>query len=319
MKPSLVFGLLIIGTAARAQTSLAACGPLPDSTSRQVIKAFGELRACLVATKVAGTDAVFPREWAAKGATVVIETQRPDDNRRLSLEGLLVHHTINGREAPMDSVAERWQRAVLELLDAKYEADELRSRSTSLQLEIDSLPARLARTKDSLGLVESRASQLSGLILNAQSRRDRAELQVSGLEGQRDGYLQRADAAESEAAMTKDDNARRSALARAQSYRAQAQRVSTQISGIMREAGGPEAMKSVARAQAELQAMRPEHTLAMLRLQLGNYEATNVDDLEAQLTALDAPRRLPELDARVEQARLALLAVLEARGTAPSP
>jgi hypothetical protein len=319
MKPSLVFGLLTFGVAAQAQTSMAACGPLPDSTSKQVIKSVGDLRVCLVATKVAGTDAVVPRDWAATGATVVMETQRPDDNRRISLQGLLVDHTINGRQVPMDSLAERWQKAVLDFVDAAYQADELRSRSTNLQMEIDSLPARLARTRDSLSLVERKASQLSGFILTTQSKHDRAELQVSGLEGQRDGYLQRAEAEESAAAMAKDDNARRTALARAQSYRSQAQRVSSQISGIMREAGGTEAMKAVARAQAELQALRPEHTIAMLQLQLGNYEATNVQDLQAELTALDAQRQLPALDARVEQARLALLAALEARGKAPSP
>src|SRR4051812_38002198 len=103
----------VIATPAAAQSSLAACGPLPDSSSRQIIKAFGQLRVCLVATQVAVTDAERPREWAARGTQVIMETQRSDDYRRAAIAADRVAWTINGRPATLDSLAERWQKAVI--------------------------------------------------------------------------------------------------------------------------------------------------------------------------------------------------------------
>src|ERR1043165_4644424 len=95
--------LLFAAGSAAGQTSFAACGPRPDSTSRQWRMSIGDTRVCMVATHVADLDAASPVAWAARGTVVVLETQREGDNRRAAITGSAVTWTVNGRPTPVDS------------------------------------------------------------------------------------------------------------------------------------------------------------------------------------------------------------------------
>lgn len=309
---------LLFAASAGAQTSMSACGPLPDSASKQLTRIFGSLRVCMVATKLAGKDAETPREWAAKGDVVVLETQRPEDNRRAAIVRNSVEWTINGRPAPMDSLAQAWQAAVVTLADAVFEADEVRRQASELRAQIDSLPQRIETTKARIAFLEKRDRQLNLAILNANNRENSLRSEISSLESRLAMAQSRASAAERQAASARDDRARASAEATARAAQQEVTRISDAIRGLQREMYSGESSRLVAAAQEELRALEPAHNIALLKLQLSNYQSLNPADVEAQLTQLDAPQRLPALDAQVEKARLDLLAVLEARGRAPS-
>jgi hypothetical protein len=310
--------LAVVAASASAQSSIAACGPLPDSTSRQQIRNFGDLRVCMVATKVVGTEAETPIEWAAKGAVVVLETQRPGDNRRAAISGSDVAWTINGRVAPLDSLAERWQKLVTEVLDASFAANELRSQDSSLRIDADSLPARRAATQKRISDIERLQAELNRQLLAEQTRESSLNGQLQRLEAQRDDYQRRAAAEERKAAGTRDERSRSAYEANARSYYAQAQNVSEQIRRLESDGRNSSSSRRIAELRQQLGASTADGNETLLRMKLANYDSTRVEDLRQQINQLAAAQQLPVLDARVEKARLALLALLEARDRSPS-
>ena len=308
----------LLATTAGAQSSIAACGPLPDSTSRQLIKAYGDLRVCIVATKVVGTEAETPGEWAAKGSVVILETQRPGDNRRSAIVGNTVDWTINGQKAPQDNLSDRWQKAVIELLNASFDADELRVQATSLQEQIDSLPARRDAMAKRIRNIERVQAELNGQLLATQAAEARRRNDVMRLERQIDDYNRRGAAEERRASGLSNPQAKAAAEANARQYYQEAQRLGEQLRRLESSARSNDAELNRRGLEEELRSLTSDGNLALLRMKLDNYDSTKVEDLRALLTQLDAPQRLPALDARVEKARLDLLAVLEARGKGSS-
>jgi hypothetical protein len=166
--------------------------------------------------------------------------------------------------------------------------------------------------------LEGRDRQLNLEILNAGNRENAQRAEISRLEQQRSAADSRASNAERQAASARDDRTRASFESAARSARQQADALSQAIRNMERSVGSGGSSKSVAGAQEELRALQPRQNIALLKLQLGNYESVNVEEIEREIRELDAPQRLPVLEAQVEKARLALLAVLEARGKAPS-
>ena len=319
MRALIAIGLTVLAFAsAGAQTSLSACGLLPDSTSRQHVVSFGALRVCILATKVAGKEAETPRDWAAKGDIVILETQRPDDFRRAAIVGNSVEWTINGRLAPTDSLAQAWQSAVVALVDASFEAEAVRRQLAELRAQVDSLPQKIAATKARIAYLEQRDRQLNLDILNAGNRERDLRRQLSSLQSQLSSARSRASAAQRQAATARDEQTRASASAAARSAEQAAAQLELQVDGVQRALSIGESSRTVAAAQDELRALQPAHNISLLKLQLSSYESIDPADIEAQIRQIDAPTRLPALDAQVEKTRLALLAVLEARGKAPS-
>ena len=309
---------VVVAASAGAQTSMAACGPVPDSTARQQIASFDSLRVCVLATRVAGREAETPREWAAKGDVVILETQRPNDNRRAAIVGSRVEWTINGRQAPVDSLAQAWQWAVVTLAEASFEADEMRRQIAELRSQIDSLPQKIAATKSRIAYLEKRDRQLNLEILNANNRENAIRADIRAMESRLAMAQSRVAAAERQAAAARDDRTRASAEAAARAAQQEVTRLSDAIMRAQRDAYGSESSRKVAAAQEELRVLQPSHNISLLKLQLSNYESIDLAGVEAQITQLDAPQRLPVLDARVEKARRDLLAVLEGRGKVPS-
>lgn len=312
----IVVALAVASQAARAQGAMSACGSLPDSTARQVIKAFSGVRVCMLAAKLESSDD-FPRDWAAKARTLVLETQRDGDNRRAAISGSSITWTVNGQPATIDSLAEAWQTAVVDYLDAAFQADQLRRQSDDLRAEIDSLPQRIAAAKIRIAYLEQRDQQLNVLILNAGNRERQIRQQISRLQAARGSAQSRASTARRMAASSRDAGARQSYESQAAAADMEVMQLSDAIDRAESEITANSG-RAVASAQEELRSLQPRHNISLLKLQLANYESISPEDVERQIRELDAPQRLPVLDAQVEKTRLALLAVLEARGKAPS-
>lgn len=312
-----VFVLAFVSGSASGQSSLSACGPKPDSAARQVIKVFTGIRVCLLASQLTSQEE-FPRDWAAKARTLILETQRDGDNRRAAISGTNLTWTINGRPAAQDSLAESWQKAVVDYLDAAFQADELRRENARLQAEIDSLPLRIAAAKVRIAYLESRDRELNFAIMEAGKRENAERAQVARLQAALAAAESRASSARAQAGSARDERTRQSLEAQARAAEQQANDLREAVYAGERSSNTGASSRTVADAQEELRALQPGKNIALLKLQLANYESTKVEDLEQQIRQLDAPRLLPVLDAQAERARQALVAVLEARGKSPS-
>ena len=303
-------GILLASGSASAQSSIAACGPLPDSTARQVVKVFGDLRVCLLALKVGLLENDTPREWAARAGTLVLETQRPDDNRRAAISVSGVAWTINGREAAQDSLAQAWQKAVVDLADATYQADQLRASSAGLREQIDSLPDRIAATKKRIAFIERREGDLNRAIMNAGNHERTVRNQMAQAQRALNSARAQASSASARASSARDERERSAAQAEAARAEQAVSNLSMQVSALEYEVARGDASRVIADAQDELRALRPEHNLALLRLELSGYQATNVADLQREIQELDAPARQPVLDGQVDAALARLRAIL---------
>jgi chromosome segregation ATPase len=322
MLRSAAIALALTAAAAPAQSSLSACSQTLDS-ARQVVKVSTGLRVCLLAVQPSSAEGL-PRDWAATARTLILETQRDGDNLRAALSGTRLSWTINGREAPADSLADAWQKAVVDYADAAFQADDLRRRVTELRAEIDSLPERIRATRERIKYLERRESELTLEIqragnprpneLRGESSASEASLRssIQQLEAQRSAAERRAATAEAQAVAERDDRKRASYAAQAQAEREKADRAAHSLRLMEQRLTGGSA-HAVARAQEDLRTLRPRENIALLKMQLANYESVDAQDIERAIRELDAPRRLPALDAQAERARLALVSVLEAR------
>jgi hypothetical protein len=305
----LFFGFAVLSAPALAQSSLSACGPLPEPSDRQVMKVFDGLRVCLLALRPAAEDEL-PRDWAAKARTLILETQRDGDNRRAAISGSSVTWTINGRPAPLDSTAQAWQKAVVDLADAANQADWLRRQVADLRSQIDSLPQRIAATKAQIAFVEKRDRELNLEILNAGKRERELRSNLSALQRQRSSAQGQAARAAQAAASATDPQARAAAQAQAQAARDAVSNLDDAINGVEYQIGNSGSSRQIADAQEALRALAHENNIALLRLKLTNYESINPADIEQQIQSLDATAQQPVLDAEVDAALARLKALL---------
>lgn len=248
-----VLGFALLSGPALAQSSLSACGPIPGPSDRQVMKVFDGLRVCLLALRPAAEDE-FPRDWAAKAPTLILETQRDGDNRRAAISGNSVTWTINGRPATLDSIAQEWQTAVVDLADAADRADWLRRQVVELQTQIDSLPARLAATKAQIAFFEKRDRELNLAIMDAGKRERQLRSDLSALQRQRSSAQSRASQAAQAAASASDPQARAAAVAQAEAAQQAVSGIDDAISGLEYQMSNGESSRQVADAQEALRA-----------------------------------------------------------------
>jgi hypothetical protein len=309
----LITATLIAGLAipASGQTSIAACGEPGDPSARQVHKVFGDLRVCMVAVRPAA-EAEFPRDWAARASTIVLETQQPGDNRRAAIEGSRVTWTVNGRPAPVDSTVERWQRAVIDLLDAAHERDQLRGTANDLRSRIDSLPARRAATRARIDDIERRDAALSQQMVALESRERLRRDEITRLR-QRHGQVQSQATAEQNRAANADERTRAAIEANARRLAQEADRLEDQLLRLERQEASDDLRKRISDLSYERASLNVAEATRYLQLQLTALDSTNVREIEQQIQQLTAGGRFAILDAQVDERLKGLRALLAIR------
>jgi hypothetical protein len=271
-------GLLVAGNAG-AQTSLAACGQLPDSTARQAIIQDGGLRVCLLALRADPADTT-PRQWATRSHVVILETQQYGDFRRLSLDRGTAW-TVNGRQAQLDSTVEAWQRAVVDVLDAAYDADRLRSLAVILQANDIPLPTnpdsararlaaidkRLASLKSRIANTEALDESLDGQIAAADARREGASMQALAAQDRAGAASAQVDAASTPQARAQAAQEARAAQSQAQAAQGEAMRANSRYGDLVTRKRNLNARVEIRRMQIELQTLSAQQDLLQLQLQ----------------------------------------------------
>jgi hypothetical protein len=311
----IVCGMAVLAGSARAQAVPGACDPLLSSGARQAARTFGDLQVCMVAAPIDAEQDGFPSDWIARATTVMLETRRPNDVRRYLLDPSRLAWTVNDRPVPMDSIAEAWQKAVLTVLDYAYEAEAVRSQSAALIRQIDSLPARGAAAAAQIKALDKQLHDIDVSVMDIRRREYDLRTSVSNLERQRAGAERQANAASMRAASATDPRAKQAAEAAARSADASLARAENDLRNAEHQLEGFDSERMISDLQDRRSATDASRKLAVLRLDLANADAKT---FSRELSQLDAAQRLAALDARVETARQALVAILEARGKAPS-
>lgn len=311
MRRTMLIAFAMIGMArpAMAQSSAAACAPAEDTTVQQAVKTFDDLRVCMLA--VQGDNALVggPREWMTGAARVIIETQRPNDFRRMSISAnSRVDWTINGRPKPYDAASVTWRAAVVDLMAKVDEADGVRAKVAHLRVQIDSLPELRKRTDAEIAATEHRAREIRSAIASTRSRDRSLRSGISAME-------QRLRQLESQLTRQRMSNppdaaARARVEAAMRETESQIKRQEDQIRNAEREQMALDAERRIPLMEQQLRDLRPEHTVAMLKLRLSDLDATSVPALERELVELDPDNQLRLLDAEVEKALARLRGLL---------
>ncbi|MEO5568458.1 MAG: hypothetical protein ABIR92_08200, partial [Gemmatimonadaceae bacterium] len=306
MNRTLAIALALFGPALplAAQSSAAACAATEDSTARQIIKTFDGLRVCMLA--IPGDSAIGggPRHWMTAAARVILETQRPDDFRRMSM-GIAsgrVDWTINGKLKDYDGPSVAWRSAVIVLLAKADEAEHLRGQVSYLRLQIDSLPQLRKRTAQEITATEQGAASLNQAIMKLQSDDRSLRAQVSQMEQRIRDLQGQADREAAVAARATDVTARTRAQNAVRQLELEIRRLEDRPFRTDRQRLAMDAERRVPLLEQDLADLRPDHTMALLRMKLGNLEALSVPALERELTGLDADNRLRVLDAEIAKA-----------------
>jgi hypothetical protein len=306
---------LSLARLANAQ-SVGGCGSLPDASSRQTIQTFGDLRVCLSATNVAESDAELPVDWALAGMSVVLETQRAGDFRRLLIDPSRILWTVNEHQKAFTNSAEVWQEAVVTLLNYKFQADAARTNAVIVRRQLDSLPARAVAASKDIKNVEKRLRDIDARILGVQEKDRDIRNTLASLERDRGAARREANAQQMRASGATDARVRQQAEAAAARAQQRLDQIERQITDYELRSAMFDPQQEISNIRDERAQLENEHKLATLRLDLAGADSR---DLAKALTQLDGPQQLAALDARVETARQALVAILEGRGKAPSP
>src|SRR4030095_15224752 len=97
----------------------------------------GYLLVCTITDGYDGPrDSELPSEWIGHADRIIMETERDNDVRRLEIVDGRSTILVNGRTPSLDDATTTWRRALLDLLDASWEASTLRGRESSLRGEI---------------------------------------------------------------------------------------------------------------------------------------------------------------------------------------
>ena len=300
---------------AGAQT-VGGCGSLPDASSRQTIQTFGDLRVCLTATNVAESAAELPVDWTLAGLSVVLETQRAGDVRRLSIDPSRILWTINDHQQAFTSSAEAWQQAVVTLVNYKFQADAARENAVIVRRQLDSLPARATAASKEIKNIEKRLRDTDSRIAAVQEQDRSIRNTLANLERERGSAQRDANAQRMRASSASDARVRQQAEAAAAAAERRLDQIERQLSAYEVRSAYFDPQRQISDTRDERAQLENAHKLAQLRLDLAGADSR---DLTRALTQLDGPQQLAALDARVETARQALVAILEGRDKAPSP
>lgn len=291
----------LVAAPAGAQSASAACGETGDTTAHQFIRVYGDLRICMLAFTTDSAAADGPRAWTARSARMVYETQRENDFRRMAIGGDAIEWTVNGQPRPADSAAMAWRQNVVGVLEPAWEAARLREEVSRLRRRIDSLPTLRQRAMARSDSIERALAAARTRIAAIDQARRSIEREIAGYEA-RIRELQGQASRLQPRLGSRDSNVRARAESELEQIRRQEEQLDQALRRAQQRGDGLDADRQIRAIELDIRTMRPEHQLAMLKLELEELKEENLPLLRQQLHDLDADNRLRVLDAGVESA-----------------
>jgi beta-lactamase regulating signal transducer with metallopeptidase domain len=150
---------------------------------RVALMTFEDLRVCLITEGFDGSDDSEPSDWIGRADRIVLETERGNNVRRLDLDGRLSTFTINGRVVSLGDDVVAWRRAALDLLDASWEASNIRGQESSLRGEISSVMGERSSLLGEISSLRGEVSSMRGEISSLRGEESSMRGEISSIRG----------------------------------------------------------------------------------------------------------------------------------------
>jgi len=145
-------------------------------------------RACLAAVDVSDRNEYRPSQLIDRSPHLIMSTER--DGQTLQLEqtrsgsGVRTVWLVNGRERALDDAARRWRDSLLAVLDASWEASEIRGHESSLRGQISSIYGQESSLRGKISSLRGEVSSMMGEISSVRGQESSLRGRISSIEGQ---------------------------------------------------------------------------------------------------------------------------------------
>lgn len=276
---------------------------------RMVAQAFGDLRVCFTSSGFTDSAEAHPREWPSFSSSVVFETIRPSDARRLESNrerGLL---TINGQPRAVDSAAAAWREQVYHVIELRWNIVSLREQQAGLENDIISTRRQSVAMTAEIDTIQRQSMSLESSIAALRAAEDAGRFALSR-EERAEGDIRAQLSTARSALASLANNSSPSAQAQyrqAQQRVDQLERLLTRQEAAVRDAErrllNLDAGRRIGALALEQRNLNTDARLALLRVRLATLDAdARIEGLQGQLRSLRAEERIARLEGEQAQA-----------------
>lgn len=294
---------------------------------RVIQKSFGDVRVCMMTEGFTGEGVQRPSEWIGRAVHVLLETERPNDVRRMDIDEGRVTFTINGGAHPIDAAAATWRDQLLAVLDATWDLSQLRGQVSTLRGEISTIYGERSTLKGEISTLRGHVSTMRGNISTLRGEESTLRGEISTIRGhlstlrgqistergaistlqasrwdrtERDDVSARIRRHEEEIRSIEDEIRRYDVDARVRAVERQIERLDTE--------------RRVAAIEQQIRDFDVEGKVAAINKQIAELDVSGrVDAIEGEIVSLDVDDRSSELEARRDAALARLRATLGGR------
>jgi beta-lactamase regulating signal transducer with metallopeptidase domain len=146
-------------------------------------------RVCLAAVEVNDrNDRNRPSQLLGRSPHLILSTERAGQTLHLeqtrSGGSARTVWTVNGRERAFDAAGERWRDSLLAVLDASWEAAEIRGEESSLRGQISSIYGEESSLRGKISSLRGEVSSMMGEISSVRGQESSLRGKISSIEGQ---------------------------------------------------------------------------------------------------------------------------------------
>jgi beta-lactamase regulating signal transducer with metallopeptidase domain len=291
---------------------------------RVIQKRFGDLRVCMVTEGFTGGDDHRPSGWPGRATRVILETDRPNDLRRMEIVGGRVSWTVNGQARGVDADADAWRRDLLDVLDATWEVSLLHGERSSLRGRISSIHGERSSLQGRISSLRGEVSSMRGMISSARGEESSLRGEISSIRGHVSslkGQISSERGAISSLQASRWDRADRDDIAaRIRRHEDEIRRIEDEIVRYDADARVREVERRIARLDTErkveeierrIREFDLEEKIAAVNRQLADLDVEGrVDRIERDIISLDVDDRAREMEERRDEALARLRATL---------
>jgi beta-lactamase regulating signal transducer with metallopeptidase domain len=294
---------------------------------RVIQKSFGDVRVCMMTEGYTGEGVLLPSTWIGHADRVVLETERSGDLRRMEIDDGRVTWTINGSARPIDAAATAWRNQLLAVLDATWDASQLRGRVSTLRGEISTVRGERSTLLGEISTLRGEVSTMRGNISTIRGEESTLRGEISTIRGNlstmRGQISTERGAISSLQASSWDRTERDDVSARIRKHEEEIRRLEREIERYDADARVREVERRIARLDTDRKVEEIERQIrdydveakvAAVNRQLAALDVEGqVKTIEDEIDSLDADDRVREIEARRDAALARLRATLAGR------
>ena len=261
---------------------------------------FGDMRVCMITDGYDGPqDGELPSNWIGNADRIVMETERDNDVRRLEIIGGRSTFSINGRTQSIDDGVGTWRRALLELLDASWEASTLQGRESSLRGEISSIEGERSSLLGEISSLRGEVSSMLGEISSLRGEESSLRGEISSIRGHESSL--RGQISSERGSISSLESQRWERGVDREAVAARIRRHNDNIRAIEEEIARYDADGKVRAVEREIAAFDVDARVAAVEKRIRNFDVEReVSRIEREIANLGVERRVRGIEGEIE-------------------